>query len=507
MALADRTCDVVVIGAGLAGLYAARSLHRAGLDVVVVEARRRVGGRVWTERSGFGADLEHGGQWLGARQRRLATLAAELDVATTPAQVPGLAVEWRAGRRHGFGGLVPGSEVSALAGAIEGVFELDLAAYAYATERAAARAPAPAWDQQTLGSWLGEAVAVPAARALLSTVLTCLFGAEPDEVSHLFAVAVLDGMGGLIHVLRSSGGLRDRRFVGGAQRLAAAMAGELAGRVVLDAPAVAVRYGPSGVVVTCVRSVEDTMRELLGPAADPPGSSGETRPWRVQGQQAIVALPPVLAGRLAWDPPVPTARQQVTQRVPMGTITTVHAVYHQPFWREEGLSGQLVADDGLVRTTFDTSPADRTCGVLTGFVVGGAVRRFDGADFASRRRHVLDDLARVFGPAAQRPLEVVIRDWSADPFSAGGPMGVMAPGVLTGHADALWAPVGPLHWAGAESILDGYGTMDGALGSGARAAAEVLRVLGGTESEASSVGGGDEPRPGTGPPPELWRAD
>jgi len=486
MALVDRTCDVVVVGAGLAGLYAARCLRRAGLDVVVVEARRRVGGRVWSERSGFGADLDHGGQWLGAGQRRLAALAGELGVTTVAAEAPGLAVEWRHGRRHGYGGLVPGAEPSALAGAIEGVFELDLAAHAYATEVAAARVPAPSLDQQTLASWLDQAVPAPSARSLLATVLTAVFGAEPEELSHLFAVAVLHGMGGLMQVLRPSGGLRHRRFAGGAQRLADALAQELAGSVVLDAPAVAVRYGASEVVVTCARSVEDTMTELLGSSIGPTVPSGETRPWRVRGRQAVVALPPVLAARLAWDPPVPTARQQATQRVPMGTVTTVHAVYHSPFWFDEGLSGQVVADDGLVRTVFDASPPDRSCGVLTGFVVGAAVRQFDGADLASRRQRVVDDLARVLGPAARQPLEVVVRDWSADPFSAGGPMGVMAPGVLTGHADALWRPVGPLHWAGAEATMDGYGTMDGALGSGARAAAEVLRVLDASGAPAAS---------------------
>lgn len=475
--LVDRRCDVVVVGAGLAGLYAARALRRAGVDVVVVEARRRVGGRVWTERSGFGADLDHGGQWLGAGQDRVAALVAELGLATEPAQRPGLAVEWRQGRRHGFGGLVPGSETAALAGAIEGVFEFDLAAHAYASEEAAARAPSAALDQQTLASWLAEAVPSPAARAMLTTVLTSVFGAEPEELSHLFAVFALHDGGGLMHLLRPSGGLRDRRVLGGAQRLAEALAGDLAGCLVTDAPVMAIRHGRDGVVVTCARSVDDTMREMLGPAAVAPSSSTETRPWRVQARRAVVAVPPVLAARIAWDPPVPAARQQATQRVPMGSVTTVHCVYHRPFWRDDGLSGAVVADDGMVRQLFDTSPADASCGVLTGFVVGAACRAFDRVDLESRRRRVIEDVARVLGPSARQPLEVVVRDWSADPFSAGGPMGVMAPGVLTGHAPALREPVGPVHWAGAESSTEWYGTMDGALASGARAAAEVLRGL------------------------------
>lgn len=485
MALVDRTCDVLVVGAGLSGLFAARALYRAGVDVVVTEGRRRVGGRVWTERSGFGADLDHGALWLGVGQRRVAALAAELGVPTFPAVVPGAAVEWRGGRRHPYVGLIPASDGSDVSGAIEGIFEFDLAAYTFTEEQARARVPAASLDQQTLGSWLAQAVPSPGARAFLSTILTGTFGVEPAELSHLFAVFALHGGGGLMNLVRGVGGARDRRFGGGAQRLASGMAAELGDRIVLDAPVVAISHAGDHVVATCVRSVEDAMRDLLGGGGsrDSPQPS-EGRPWRVRARRAVVTVAPMLSTRIAWDPPVPAARQQAAQRVPMGTVSTVHCVYHRPFWRDDGLSGQVVADDGLLRLAFDTSPLDGSCGVVTGFVAGAAGRSFDGPDLAERRRRVVGDLGRALGPGATQPLEVVVRDWSTDPFSAGGPMGVMAPGVLSGHAEALRTPVGPVHWAGAESSLEWYGTMDGALASGARAAAEVLQALGGAPSRA-----------------------
>lgn len=489
MATVDRSCDVVVVGAGLSGLYAARALRRAGVDVVVVEGRRRVGGRIWSERSGFGADLDHGGQWLGAGQARVAALAAELGVGTYAAHGAGLAVEWRDGRRHTYAGLIPASDASAVSGAIEGIFEFDLAAYTFGEERTRLRTPAAALDQQTLGSWLTASVPSPGARAFLATVLTGMFGAEPEELSHLFAVFALHQGGGLMNAVRGAGGLRDRRFVGGAQRLADGLAAELGDRIVLEAPVVAVSHGADEVVATCTRPVDDAMRDLLGPVDLASPRSGEARPWRIRARQAVVAVPPVLAARIAWDPPVPTARQQASQRVPMGTVSTVHCVYHRPFWRDEGLSGQVVAEDGVVRLAYDTSPPDGSCGVVTGFVCGSAGRAFDIPDLAGRRRQVVDDLARVLGPGATQPLEVVVRDWSADPFSAGGPMGVMGPGVLTGHGDALRAPVGAVHWAGAESAVEWFGTMDGALSAGARAAAEVLRSLDGGPGDGPPADG------------------
>lgn len=502
MALVDRSCDVVVVGAGLSGLYAARALARAGVDVVVLEGRRRVGGRVWTERSGFGADLDHGAGWLGVGQDRVAALATELGVATTPGTVPGMVAEWRDGRRHTYTGLVPTSDAAGVSGAIEGIFEFDLAAYTFSEERARARTVAAGLDQQTLGSWLEQSVPSPSARSFLATVFTGIFGAEPEELSHLFAVFVLHGGGGLMNAVRGANGAHHRRFVGGAQRLADAMAAELGDRIVLDAPVTAVTHGGGDVTLTCVRSVDETMRELLGPLELAPPRSTEARPWRIRAARAVVAVPPVLAARIAWDPAVPTARQQATQRVPMGTVSTVHCVFHRPFWRDDGLSGQLVADDGLVRLAYDTSPADGSCGVVTGYVCGSAGRAFDGASPADRRRRVVEDVARVLGPAGSQPLEVVVRDWSADPFSAGGPMGVMGPGVLSGHAAALQRPMGLVHWAGAESATEWYGTMDGALAAGARAAAEVLQALaavppaavGAVEEPGSVVAGaGEEP--------------
>ncbi len=504
--MVDRTCDVLVVGAGLSGLYAARALARAGVDVVVVEARRRVGGRVWTEPSGFGAVLDHGGQWLGVGQDRLAALAAELEVATYPTYGTGTTVEWRGGRRHTYTGLVPTSNLPAVSGAIEAIFEFDLAVHTYVAGRAGAVPPARALDRQTLGAWLDASVASPAARSLLTTVLTGAFGADPAELSHLFAVFALHAGGGLMNLVRTAGGVRDRRFVGGAQQLADAMARELGARVVLDAPVVGIRNAADHMEATCIRpvdeSVADTFAAVLGqgrPGDRGPGAAtarggGLERPWRVRARRAIVAVPPVLTGRIAWDPAPPTARQQAVQRLPMGAVSTVHCVYHRPFWRDDGLSGQLVADDGAVRLTYDASPPDGRCGVLVGFVSGAACSGFDAAALDDRRRVVVADLERAFGARAGEPLEVVVRDWSADPFSGGGPMGGMAPGVLTGHAEALRRPVASVHWASAETATEWFGTMDGALSAGARAAAEVLRAIGGDPSavlQAGGVPGGD----------------
>src|SRR5688572_21305663 len=85
----QREADVVVVGAGLAGLAAARALEREGGNVVLLEARNRVGGRTLNEQIGDGKIVEIGGQWVGPTQDRLYELAAEFGIKTFPTYIEG----------------------------------------------------------------------------------------------------------------------------------------------------------------------------------------------------------------------------------------------------------------------------------------------------------------------------------------------------------------------------------------------------------------------------------
>jgi monoamine oxidase len=162
----------------------------------------------------------------------------------------------------------------------------------------------------------------------------------------------------------------------------------------------------------------------------------------------------------------------------MGSVTKIHAVYDRPFWRDEGLSGQLIADTGTVRAVFDDSPDDASHGILMGFIAGSEDRRLEGVGPEGRRALALAELAFGFGPRAAEPAEFVEQRWSAEPFSRGGPVACFAPGLLTSCGEALRAPVGPIHWAGTETATAWSGYIDGALSSGVRAADEVVSALG-----------------------------
>ncbi|HUY79415.1 MAG TPA: FAD-dependent oxidoreductase, partial [Ktedonobacterales bacterium] len=198
----------------------------------------------------------------------------------------------------------------------------------------------------------------------------------------------------------------------------------------------------------------------------------------VAAQRAIIALPPTLAGRLHYRPALPGLRDQLTQRMPMGTVIKVQCLYPTPFWRAAGLTGQASSDSGAVRVTFDNTPPGGAPGILLGFIEGDEGRAWGQRSAAERRAATLECLVRYFGPQAAHPTEYVEQSWAEEEYTRGCYAGYMPPGVWSQYGSALRAPIGRLHWAGTETATAWNGYMDGAIQSGERAAAEALAALG-----------------------------
>lgn len=479
MAGQDHECEVVVVGAGYSGLAAARHLARAGVDVLVLDARDRVGGRSFTEVSPSGYAVDRGGQWIGPTQDHVAALAAELGVATFPTYTTGEGVELREGVRHTYVGLIPTSDPTAAADGIACMLDLDLAAFEVPLHAPWDAPDAAALDAQTLAGWFDTHLASAAARSILEVAVKAIFGTSSGELSLLFTLFYLHAGGGLTNLARTTGGAQERRFAGGSQQLAEGMAAELGERVLLGLPVDSVAYGRDDVTVTAHAR-----------QADPTDHTDPGRhPVCVRARRAIFAMAPVLCGRLDYSPPLPGNRDQLCQRMPMGAVTKVHAVYDEPFWRADGLNGQIVAPDSLLESAFDNSPEDGAHGAIVGFVAGDDCRRMEAAGPAARQAAVLDALVRAFGPRAGTPIDVVEQHWPAEPYTRGGPVAFSAPGALTALGPALRQPVGPLHWAGTETATQWCGYLDGALSAGIRAAEEVQRAL---EAPREGASDGDD---------------
>jgi monoamine oxidase len=466
--------DVAVVGAGLAGLVAARRLAAAGLRPLVLEARERVGGRLLNEEIGDGKVVEVGGQWIGPTQERIAALAAELGVETFPTHDEGRHLIEIDGRVAEYSGAITDARLGLVRELSKAISPLALADFELARarlDRMARRVPleepwlaeeATNWDGQTFATWVAGNTRTTAARTLFELATEAVWAAEPADVSLLHVLFYTHSGGGFNTLLGTGGGAQQDRFHGGSQRIPLLMAEALGDAVRLGAPVREISQGVDGVTVGAGR--------LL------PGREGISRPSEVEvsARHAIVAVPPTLAGRIAYDPPLPGMRDQLTQRMPQGTVIKTMAVYERPFWREQGYSGQAASEGGPARVVFDNSPPDGSPGVLLGFLEGRLARQWGARDAAERRQAILAGHARLFGPRAARPERFIERVWSEEEWTRGCYGCLMTTGGWTEYGRALRRPIGRIHWAGSETATVWNGYMDGAVQSGERAAAAVL---------------------------------
>lgn len=465
----SRRADVVVIGAGLAGLTAARRIAQRGRSVIVLEARNRVGGRTWNHDLGGGHLSERGGTFVGPTQDHIQALMGELGIGKFPTYDTGLNVYVADGQRStysdtGITGTAP-LDPTILADLTAAVTELDQMATQVSVDAPWQASQADAWDGQTLETWLLANSHTTRFRELAAAATRPIFGAEPRELSLLFVVFYIassgdeHNQGTFERNFDTRAGAQESRVVGGTQLISTRMtdqlggtAGGTRGRVVLSTPVRRITQSGSGVTV-----VSDHLT--------------------VRAKQAIVAIPPALAARIDYEPILPFERDQLTQRFGQGTLTKVAAVYDRPFWRDAGLNGTAVATGGPVSATFDDSPQDGSLGVIFGFVGGDWARTYNAMSPASRRQAVLNQFSTFFGPEAATPRDYFETSWSSEQWTRGCPVGILAPGVLLAYGSRIRAPVGRLHWAGTETANYWNGYMDGAVRSGERAASEVLAAL------------------------------
>jgi monoamine oxidase len=445
-----READVAVVGAGLAGLSAARALRAAGREVIVLEARDRVGGRTLNEPIGDGEVVEIGAQWVGPTQDRVLGLIGDLGLRTFPTHRAGTNLFERAGSLGSYEGTIP--KVNPVGLAEVGLLLRRLNAMA---ARVPPEAPwlapkAADWDSQTFESWMRRNVRTGVARDVMRLAIIGVWAAEPRDVSLLHVLFYIRSAGSIELLTDTEGGAQQDRVVGGSQLISLRMAEELGpGVVELGAPVRRIRHGTEGAELTADRLT-------------------------VKARRAIVAIPPTLAGRIAYDPPLPAVRDGLSQRMSQGSVVKCMAIYERPFWRDRGFSGAVTSVTGPVSVGFDNSPPDGSPGVLLGFLEGHAAREAMDLPQPERRAIVAECFGRFFGPEAADPIGYVDRAWAADEWSRGCYGGFMPPGAWIENGSALRAPIGVLHWAGAETATVWNGYMDGAVGSGGDAAAAVL---------------------------------
>ncbi|MGJ9373680.1 flavin monoamine oxidase family protein [Nesterenkonia sp. CF4.4] len=457
-----RECDVVVVGAGPAGLMAARTLHAAGHSTIVLEARDRVGGRTWSQEID-GAFLEIGGQWVSPDQSALLELLDELGMETFTRYRDGANVYLdREGVRHEFTGEMfpaPEQTVAEMRRIIRIIDEL-----------AASIGPSEPWahpqarelDTVTFNEWLRSQTEDVAARENIAIFLAGGMLTKPDHAFSALQAVLMATSAGSFSNLVDEDFILDRRVVGGMQSVSEAMEAQLpADSVQLSTPVRTIAWHREG------------------------GATVFSDRLTVRAREVIVAVPPNLYSRISFEPPLPRLQHQMHQHQSMGQVIKVHAVYGRPFWREAGLSGTGFGPNEIVQEVYDNTNHQDRRGTLVGFVSDEVADDMFSLTAAERREAILGSLAAYLGEKALTPEVYYESDFGAEEWTRGAYAASFDIGGLSRYGAHQRSAVGPLHWACSDLAAEGYQHVDGALRQGRRAASDVVHRL--TEHTARSA--------------------
>jgi putrescine oxidase len=446
------TADVVIVGAGATGLTAASDLVKAGHTVVVLEARDRVGGRLWTNAI-EGQMFEIGGQWVSPDQTALIATLDELGLETYSRFREGESVYiGRAGVAKRFtGDIFPGSPTteSEIVRLIE---LLDTMVAATDPDAPWQHPDARALDTVSFSEWLVAQSDDAEARDNIALFIADAMLTKPAHAFSTLQALLMAASAGSFSNLVDADFILDKRVVGGLQSVPLALAESLGDRVRLDQPVRILEWSESGVT-----AVTDSLR--------------------VEAKRALVAVPPNLYDHIEYVPALPRRRQQLHQHLSLGLVIKVHASYETPFWREAGLSGTAFSPYQLVHEAYDNSNHGETRGTLVGFVSDEKADRLLEREPEERRARILGSLASYFGPDALEPAVYYESDWASEEWTRGAYATSFDLGGLSRYGADQHSPVGPIRFGSSDTAGLGYQHVDGAIRMGHRLGADILTDL------------------------------
>ena len=441
--------DVIIIGAGFSGLMAARELYRAGKNILVLEARDRVGGRVHTHWLDENTYVDLGAQWIGPTHDYMYQLLEEYGLTYFHTHDNGYHLTYLDGKRKKYKGLIPPLPVPALLNLDFAIRRVNNLSKKVNMDNPGASDKAEKWDSQTLEEWMLRNIPLKKARRLFQIGIESVYAIDPSEISLLHTLFYCSSGKDLNVLLNIDQGAQQDRIYGGVQQLAEKIAEEFHEHIRLTSPVDRVEQQESQVII----------------------HSGEIH-W--SANRLVIAIPPNLAKKIEFQPPLPPDRTKLLSRYEMGSVVKCYAIYERPFWRESNFSGLAATSGGYISVCFDNSPRDGEKGMLMAFVLAEKAKKFGLLSDAERRSIILQELSHIFGSQAGEAIEYIDKIWASETYSGGCYAGMLPPGGWTESEDQLRFATGRIHWAGTETATIWNGYMEGAVRAGLRVAGEIL---------------------------------
>ena len=441
--------DVIIIGAGYAGLAAGLALQKAGKKFLLLEARNRCGGRILTEY--FSADqyTDLGGQWIGPGHERMYALAKEFGIDTFHTHDAGKSSLLLNGKLKLYKGIIPPLPLFALLSLDRAIRKINKLAKTIDLDKPFNSPHAMEWDSMSLADWMQQQMKNETARKMFAVAAEAIFATDASTISFLHALFYIKSSGNFDYLMNIHKGAQQNRIKGGAQSICLRMA---------EAMGQAIQY-------------EKVVTQIYQDANGVKVSGDE---FSYTASHCIVAIPPVAATDIVFSPAIPVDQWNLIQSSFMGAVVKCYAVYATPFWRKEFKNGLVAAPDEITSVVFDNSPWDGSKGILMGFSLAEKAKHLMQHDMAERQEMVKAGFVKMFGSAAADIEYYTDKSFTEEPLTKGCYAGMFPPGILTQYQSSLSKPFHRIHWAGTETSTAFNGYMEGAVRSGERAAKEII---------------------------------